>query len=69
MYHYVFTRDYPYSIGCFRGTPTYVPLPPPPLGALVMSLFIITWENIVSVFQPLMERPYRCGMLRIVREA
>lgn len=50
MYHYVFTRDYPYSIGCFRGTPTYVPLPPPPLGALVMSFFIITWENIKSVF-------------------
>lgn len=21
MYHYVITRDYPYSIGCFRGTP------------------------------------------------
>ncbi len=21
MYHYVLTHDYPYSIGCFRGTP------------------------------------------------
>lgn len=21
MYHYVFTREYPYSVGCFRGTP------------------------------------------------
>ncbi|HEX5430126.1 MAG TPA: YHYH protein [Patescibacteria group bacterium] len=37
MYHYVLTREYPYTIGCFRGTP--VPahtqssgtrLPPPP---------------------------------------
>jgi hypothetical protein len=21
MYHYVLTREYPYTIGCFRGTP------------------------------------------------
>ncbi|MGH7634912.1 MAG: YHYH protein, partial [Gemmatimonadaceae bacterium] len=21
MYHYVLTRDYPYTVGCFRGTP------------------------------------------------
>ena len=50
MYHYVLTRDYPYSIGCFRGTPTYVPLPPPPLFALLMSFFIIAWQNITSSF-------------------
>ena len=30
MYHYVLTRDYPYSIACFRGTPASIPLPPPP---------------------------------------
>jgi hypothetical protein len=49
MYHYVLTRDYPYTIGCFRGTPSYVPLPPPPLIARIMSFFIITWQNITSV--------------------
>ena len=27
MYHYVLTRDYPYTIGCFRGLPNYQPLP------------------------------------------
>ena len=26
MYHYVLTRDYPYTIGCFRGTPTRLPI-------------------------------------------
>ena len=25
MYHYVFTEDYPYTIGCFRGTPARLP--------------------------------------------
>jgi hypothetical protein len=25
MYHYVLTREYPYTIGCFRGTPVRVP--------------------------------------------
>ncbi len=25
MYHYVLTREYPYTIGCFRGTPVLVP--------------------------------------------
>src|SRR5581483_7753744 len=29
MYHYVLTRDYPYTIGCFRGTPAQIELPPP----------------------------------------
>ena len=32
MYHYVLTRDFPYSISCFRGTPVvnaFPPLPPP----------------------------------------
>jgi YHYH protein len=24
MYHYVLTREYPYTIGCFRGTPAHV---------------------------------------------
>jgi len=27
MYHYVMTDEYPYSIGCFRGTPVSVPRP------------------------------------------
>jgi hypothetical protein len=27
MYHYVLTREYPYTIGCFRGTPIHVPNP------------------------------------------
>ncbi len=52
MYHYVLTRDYPYTIGCFRGIPTYVPLPPPPLTAIIMSFFIITWQSITSAFSP-----------------
>ena len=33
MYHYVMTREYPYTIGCFRGTPVRVPhrgMRPPP---------------------------------------
>lgn len=29
-YHYVLTRDFPYSIGCFRGTPTRNAFPPLP---------------------------------------
>lgn len=51
MYHYVLTRDYPYTIGCFRGVPTYVPLPPPPLFALIMSFFAIAWQALRSLFQ------------------
>jgi hypothetical protein len=33
MYHYVLTRDFPYSVSCFRGTPvgaSFPALPPPP---------------------------------------
>jgi hypothetical protein len=30
MYHYVLTRDFPYSIACFRGTPTREAFPPLP---------------------------------------
>ena len=30
MYHYVLTRDFPYNISCFRGTPKYIKMPPPP---------------------------------------
>ncbi len=30
MYHYVLTRDFPYNISCFRGTPQYIHMPPPP---------------------------------------
>ena len=29
-YHYVLTRDFPYSVGCFRGTPTRNAFPPLP---------------------------------------
>ncbi len=35
MYHYVLTRDFPYSISCFRGIPQYIRFPrvwPPPFG-------------------------------------
>ena len=28
MYHYVMTRDFPYTLGCFRGTPARNALPP-----------------------------------------
>jgi YHYH protein len=28
IYHYVLTRDYPYTIGCFRGTPIRMPRGP-----------------------------------------
>ena len=31
MYHYVLTRDWPYSITCFRGTPTYDAFPMLPM--------------------------------------
>lgn len=27
IYHYVLTREYPYTIGCFRGTPVEIPRP------------------------------------------
>jgi hypothetical protein len=30
MYHYVATRDFPYTVGCFRGTPVWDALPPLP---------------------------------------
>jgi hypothetical protein len=30
MYHYVLTRDFPYSVACFRGTPTRSAFPPLP---------------------------------------
>ena len=34
MYHYVLTRDWPYSITCFRGTPNYDAFPPlPPMSS------------------------------------
>jgi hypothetical protein len=38
MYHYVLTREYPYTVGCFRGTPVRVQarvdeVPPPDKGA------------------------------------
>ena len=32
MYHYVLTREYPYTLGCFRGTPVAVPRQGPPRG-------------------------------------
>lgn len=31
MYHYVVTRDFPYTMTCFRGTPTILPMPSPPI--------------------------------------
>lgn len=30
IYHYVLTREYPYTVGCFRGTPVHVPHARPP---------------------------------------
>src|SRR5439155_1514109 len=33
MYHYVMTRDYPFTIGCFRGTPTRNAFPAMPRAA------------------------------------
>jgi hypothetical protein len=30
MYHYVLTRDFPYSVSCFKGTPTRNAFPPLP---------------------------------------
>jgi hypothetical protein len=32
MFHYVLTREYPYTIGCFRGTPVSLPRQGPPPG-------------------------------------
>ena len=29
LYHYVLTREYPYTVGCFRGTPVAMPRPSP----------------------------------------
>ena len=29
-YHYHATSGYPYTVGCYRGTPVVSPLPPPP---------------------------------------
>jgi hypothetical protein len=44
MYHYVLTRDFPYSIGCFRGIPAHIPLPPPPENP---SFFTALWNFIL----------------------
>jgi hypothetical protein len=32
MFHYVLTREYPYTIGCFRGQPASLPRQGPPPG-------------------------------------
>ncbi len=32
LYHYVLTREYPYTVGCFRGTPAATPPHPRPAG-------------------------------------
>lgn len=32
IYHYVLTREYPYTVGCFRGTPVAAPRSDPPPG-------------------------------------
>ncbi len=31
IYHYVLTREYPYTIGCFKGTPASLPRPAGPM--------------------------------------
>lgn len=38
MYHYVLTRDFPYSISCFKGTPQSIPIPPPPIAYRLYAL-------------------------------
>lgn len=45
MYHYVLTRDFPYTIGCFRGTPTRVPIVPRSLFGRVMRSLEMWWRN------------------------
>ena len=32
MYHYVLTREYPYTLGCYKGTPVVMPRQGPPGG-------------------------------------
>lgn len=32
IYHYVLTREYPYTLGCFQGTPQHLHQGPPPAG-------------------------------------
>jgi hypothetical protein len=46
MYHYVLTRDFPYSMTCFRGTPMRLPLPSPPIvwSSPMAILHFILWK-------------------------
>jgi len=42
IYHYVLTREYPYTVGCFRGTPVHVRghgRPPGGMGRFMAGLF------------------------------
>lgn len=50
MYHYVLTRDYPYTIGCFRGVPTSVPIVPSSAFAKIVQLIVHLWWEFRSLF-------------------
>lgn len=50
MYHYVLTRDFPYTISCFRGTPTRVPIRPSSTVARVFVFIVDVWRGFVSLF-------------------
>ena len=50
MYHYVLTRDYPYTVGCFRGIPTRVPVAPSSAFARVLRFIVNVWRGFMSLF-------------------
>lgn len=41
MYHYVLTKDFPYSVSCFRGTPEYIEIPPPPSNFKYLAIILL----------------------------
>lgn len=51
MYHYVLTRDFPYTIGCFRGTPTRVPIVPSSMLGRLIRYVVHAWEVFAGFFR------------------
>lgn len=50
MYHYVLTRDFPYTVSCFRGTPTRVPIIPSSLFGRFVKWFLDGWHAVLGLF-------------------
>lgn len=51
MYHYVLTRDFPYTIGCFRGTPTRLPIAPSSMLGRVAKFAFDRWHALLKILR------------------